>query len=167
MSRGLGDVYKRQNIFTIPVGAEQTSLGNTSFYLDAGKDPLFPFGYGLSYTTFAYSNLQLSSTQYTRNEVIIITFDLTNTGKTDGTEIAQLYFRDLAASVTRPVKELAAFERIHLKAGETRHIRMELPVKQLSFWNYAMDYCVEPGKFDLWIGGNSREGLKATFNITQ
>ena len=156
-----------KNIFTIPVGAEQTSLGNTSFYLDAGKDPLFPFGYGLSYTTFAYSNLQLSSTQYTRNEVIIITFDLTNTGKTDGTEIAQLYFRDLAASVTRPVKELAAFERIHLKAGETRHIRMELPVKQLSFWNYAMDYCVEPGKFDLWIGGNSREGLKATFNITQ
>ncbi len=92
---------------------------------------------------------------------------LNNTGKTDGTEIAQLYFRDLAASVTRPVKELAAFERIHLKAGETRHIRMELPVKQLSFWNYAMDYCVEPGKFDLWIGGNSREGLKATFNITQ
>ena len=156
-----------KNIFTIPVGAEQTSLGNTSFYLDAGKDPLFPFGYGLSYTTFAYSNLQLSSTQYTRNEVIIITFDLTNTGRTDGTEIAQLYFRDLAASVTRPVKELAAFERIHLKAGETRHIRMELPVKQLSFWNYAMDYCVEPGKFDLWIGGNSREGLKATFNITQ
>lgn len=156
-----------KNIFTIPVGAEQTSLGNTSFYLDAGKDPLFPFGYGLSYTTFEYSNLQLSSSRYTENDTIILSFDLTNTGQREGTEIAQLYFRDPAASITRPVKELAAFRRICLKAGETQRIQMELPVKQLSFWNYDMEYGVESGRFDLWIGGNSAEGLKASVHIEQ
>ena len=156
-----------KNIFTIPVGAEQTSLGNTSFYLDAGKDPLFPFGYGLSYTTFEYSNLQLSSSRYTENDTIILSFDLTNTGQREGTEIAQLYFRDPAASITRPVKELAAFRRICLKAGETQRIQMELPVKQLSFWNYDMEYGVESGRFDLWIGGNSAEGLKASVHIDQ
>lgn len=158
---------QEKSVSTIPVSAEQTSLGNTSFYLDAGKEPLFPFGYGLSYTTFSYANLQLSASRYAQNDTIIITFDLTNTGRLDATETAQLYFRDLSASVTRPVKELAAFKRVHLKAGETRRIEMKLPAGKLSFWNHEMKYGVEPGRFDLWIGGNSREGLKTTFNITQ
>ena len=157
---------REKTIHTIPVGAEQTSLGNTSFYLDAGTEPLFPFGYGLSYTTFSYANLQLSGTQYRANETIIVTFDLTNTGKREGTEVVQLYFRDIAASTGRPVKELAAFDRISLRAGETRKVRMELTVNHLAFWGYDMKRTTEPGMFDLWIGGSSNEGLKTTFKVT-
>jgi len=151
----------------IEVGAGQTSLGCTSFYMDAGFDPLFPFGYGLSYTTFQYNNLKLSATEFTSKGQIEVTFDLKNTGKYEGTEVAQLYVRDKVGSVTRPVKELKRFTRVTLKPGETRNISFTLPVEDLAFWNIDMKKEVEPGDFTLWVGTNSQEGISADFKVVE
>jgi beta-glucosidase len=149
----------------IPPEAGQTSLGNTSFHLDAGVEPLYPFGYGLSYTTFEYSNLRLSATQMTSSDVLTVSADITNTGSYDATEIAQLYIQDCIGSVTRPVKELKRFDRIPLKAGEKKHITFTLPIAELAFYNIDMKKMVEPGDFNLWIGPNSQDGLKASFTV--
>ncbi|MBQ3917875.1 MAG: glycoside hydrolase family 3 C-terminal domain-containing protein, partial [Bacteroidales bacterium] len=135
----------------IPLEAGQTSLGNTSYYLDYGPAPLFPFGYGLSYTTFSYSGISLDKKVYSAEDTVRATFTLSNTGKYNGVEVAQLYVRDLVGSVTRPVKELKYFERIALEAGESREITFELPVRELAFWNMDMEKVVEPGAFRLWI----------------
>ena len=151
----------------IEVGAGQTSLGCTSFYMDAGFDPLFPFGYGLSYTTFQYNNLKLSATEFTPKGQIEVTFDLKNTGKYEGTEVAQLYVRDKVGSVTRPVKELKHFTRVTLKPGETKNISFTLPVEELAFWNIDMKKVVEPGDFTLWVGTNSQEGISADFKVVE
>ncbi len=151
----------------IEVGAGQTSLGCTSFYMDAGFDPLFPFGYGLSYTTFQYNNLKLSATEFTPKGQIEVTFDLKNTGKYEGTEVAQLYVRDKVGSVTRPVKELKRFTRVTLKPGETKNISFTLPVEELAFWNIDMKKLVEPGDFTLWVGTNSQEGISADFKVVE
>lgn len=151
----------------IEVGAGQTSLGCTSFYMDAGFDPLFPFGYGLSYTTFQYNNLKLSATEFTPKDQIEVTFDLKNTGKYEGTEVAQLYVRDKVGSVTRPVKELKRFTRVTLKPGETKNISFTLPVEELAFWNIDMKKVVEPGDFTLWVGTNSQEGISADFKVVE
>ena len=151
----------------IEVEAGQTSLGCTSFYMDAGFDPLFPFGYGLSYTTFQYNNLKLSATEFTPKDQIEVTFDLKNTGKYEGTEVAQLYVRDKVGSVTRPVKELKRFTRVTLKPGETKNISFALPVEELAFWNINMKKVVEPGDFTLWVGTNSQEGISADFKVVE
>lgn len=150
----------------IPVEAGQTSVGCRSFYLDAGTSPLYPFGYGLSYTTFEYSNLKLSSGKFAINGQIHVTADLKNTGKYDGTEVVQLYVQDKVGSVTRPVKELKAFQRVELKAGESKSVSFSLPVSELAFWGYDMTYGVEPGDFKLWVGTNSAEGLSADFTVS-
>jgi beta-glucosidase len=150
---------------SIPVGAGQTSLGCTSFYLDAGFDPLFPFGYGLSYTTFQYSNLKISSKEFAAKDEITVTFDLKNTGNCEGTEVAQLYVRDKVGSVTRPVKELKRFTRVTLKPGETKNVSFKLPVEELAFWNIDMKRVVEPGDFTLWVGTNSQEGISVDFRV--
>lgn len=150
----------------IPVEAGQTSVGCRSFYLDAGTSPLYPFGYGLSYTTFEYSNLKLSSDKFAINGQIHVTADLKNTGKYDGTEVVQLYVQDKVGSVTRPVKELKAFQRVELKAGESKSVSFSLPVSELAFWGYDMTYGVEPGDFKLWVGTNSAEGLSADFTVS-
>ena len=152
-------------IENIPLKAGQTSLGNTSFYLDSGYGPLFPFGYGLSYTTFEYANIALSKPEYTTGETIVVEYDITNTGKREGTEVAQLYIRDLVGSTVRPVKELKRFERVTLAAGETRHCRFELPVAELAFWGLDMQYKVEPGAFQLWVAGDSASGEALKFNV--
>lgn len=149
----------------IPLKAGQTSLGCTSYYLDTGYGPLFPFGYGLSYTTFDYSCITIDKTEYTEGDVIVVEYDLTNSGKVDATEVAQLYVRDLVGSVVRPVKELKGFERVYLKAGETKHCRFELPVAELAFWNRDMEYVVEPGKFQLWVAGDSASGEALAFEV--
>lgn len=150
----------------IPVEAGQTSVGCRSFYLDAGNSPLFPFGYGLSYTTFEYSNLSLASDKLTAQDSLSISFTLKNTGKYDGTEVVQLYVQDKVGSVTRPVKELKRFQRVTLKAGESTQVSLSLPVSELAFWGYDMNYTVEPGDFTLWVGTNSAEGLTKDFSVS-
>lgn len=150
----------------IPVEAGQTSVGCRSFYLDAGNSPLFPFGYGLSYTTFEYSNLSLASDKLTAQDTLSISFTLKNTGKYDGTEVVQLYIQDKVGSVTRPVKELKRFQRVTLKAGESIQVSLSLPVSELAFWGYDMNYTVEPGDFTLWVGTNSAEGLTKDFSVS-
>lgn len=150
----------------IPVEAGQTSVGCRSFYLDAGNSPLFPFGYGLSYTTFEYSNLSLASDKLTAQDTLSISFTLKNTGKYDGTEVVQLYVQDKVGSVTRPVKELKRFQRVTLKAGESTQVSLNLPVSELAFWGYDMNYTVEPGDFTLWVGSNSAEGLTKDFSVS-
>lgn len=150
----------------IPVEAGQTSVGCRSFYLDAGNSPLFPFGYGLSYTTFEYSNLSLASDNLTVQDTLSISFTLKNTGKYDGTEVVQLYVQDKVGSVTRPVKELKRFQRVTLKAGESTQVSLSLPVSELAFWGYDMNYTVEPGDFTLWVGTNSAEGLTKDFSVS-
>lgn len=149
----------------IPVEAGQTSVGCRSFYLDAGDTPLFPFGYGLSYTTFEYSNLKLASDMLTVGGELLVTVDLKNTGRYDGVEVVQLYIQDKIGSVTRPVKELKAFRRVALKAGESMVVSFSLPVSELAFWGYDMTYGVEPGDFRLWVGTSSAEGLSADFTV--
>lgn len=149
----------------IPIGAGQTSLGCTSYYLDSGYGPLFPFGYGLSYTTFEYSNISLDSTRYGADGTVRVEFDLSNTGKYDATETVQLYVRDLVGSVVRPVKELKRFGRFAVKAGETVHGSFELPVSELAFWNSEMEYTVEKGSFQLWVAGNSVDGTPVEFTV--
>lgn len=150
----------------IPVEAGQTSVGCRSFYLDAGNSPLFPFGYGLSYTTFEYSNLSLASDKLTAQDTLSISFTLKNTGKYDGTEVVQLYVQDKVGSVTRPVKELKRFQRVTLKAGESTQVSLSLSVSELAFWGYDMNYTVEPGDFRLWVGTNSAEGLTKDFSVS-
>ena len=149
----------------IAVEAGQTSLGCTSFYMDAGFDPLFPFGYGLSYTTFKYSNIKLASDVLKKDDVLTVTFDLENTGKYEGTEVAQLYIQDKIGSVTRPVKELKGFEKIFLKAGESKQVSFKLTADMLKFYNYNLDFVCEPGDFEVMIGTNSRDVKTAKFTL--
>ncbi len=149
----------------IPLKAGQTSLGCTSYYLDTGYGPLFPFGYGLSYTKFEYANIAIDKAEYAEGDTIVVEYDLTNTGNYDATEVAQLYVRDLVGSVVRPVKELKRFERVELKAGETKHCRFELPVAELAFWNRDMEYVVEPGNIQLWVAGDSATGEPLAFAV--
>lgn len=148
-----------------PVGAGQTSLGCRSYYLDAGFKPLFPFGYGLSYTTFKFSNIKLSANSLKKNDTLGVTFDLENTGKYEGTEVAQLYVQDKVGSVTRPVKELKRFARVTLKPGEKKNVSFTLPVSELAFWNIDMNKVVEPGDFGLWVSSDSRSGKEMSFKV--
>lgn len=149
----------------IPLKAGQTSLGCTSYYLDTGYGPLFPFGYGLSYTTFEYSNITLDKSILEKSDWIHIDFDLTNTGEYEATEVVQIYVRDLVGSVVRPVKELKGFERVTLKPGETKHIMYDIPVSDLAYWNRDMEYVVESGKFQLWVAGDSASGEPIEFVV--
>ena len=149
----------------IPIAAGQTSLGCTSYYLDTGYGPLFPFGYGLSYTTFEYGTPVLEKSELGKSDVLKVSFDLKNTGKRAATEVAQLYVQDCVGSVVRPVKELKRFERVELAPGETKTVTFELPVAELAFWNFDMEYVVEPGDFRLWVAGDSASGNPVDFAV--
>ncbi len=149
----------------IGMEAGQTSLGNTSYYLDYGAYPLFPFGYGLSYTQFTYSDIALDRTSYSVDDSIKVTWTLSNTGQYDGTEVVQVYVRDLVGSVTRPVKELKAFERVSLKAGESRNLELRIPVSDLAFYGLDGKKKVEPGDFLLWVAGDSASGEPLSFKV--
>ncbi|MBO0720505.1 MAG: beta-glucosidase BglX [Blastocatellia bacterium] len=139
----------------------------TSKYLDAPWTPLYPFGYGLSYTKFRLSNLRLSAERIAANESLTASIDVENTGKCAGDEVVQLYLRDLAASLTRPVQELKGFQRITLRSGEKRRIEFEITAKQLGFWNGENRFVVEPGKFKVMVGNNSVDLIEAWFEVVQ
>lgn len=149
----------------IPVEAGQTSLGNTSFYLDSGKNPLFPFGYGLSYSKFEYSGLALSSNSIPMGGMLTARVTIKNTSSVDGVEVAQLYIRDLVGSIACPVKELKGFQRVALKAGESKTIEFTLTTDDLAFFGRGMQRKAEAGDFKLWIGTSSAEGLETEFSI--
>ena len=151
----------------IALEAGQTSLGNTSFYLDSGKDPLFPFGYGLSYTTFEYSNITLSASTIPMNGTLTVKATLKNTGNVDGTEVAQLYVQDIVGSVVRPVKELKGFQRVALKAGEAKIIEFKLTTDDLAFYGRDLVKKAEKGDFNVWVGGHSNATLKGTFSVIE
>lgn len=151
----------------IPVRAPQTSIGNTSYHLDAGYEPLFPFGHGLSYATFEYSNLRLDRPALRVGETLTVSVDLTNTGRLTADEVAQLYVRDLVGNVTRPVRELKGFTRVRLAPGETRSIAFELRSEDLAFFGRDNTEIVEPGEYHLWVGGSSVAGLGAAFRLVE
>jgi beta-glucosidase len=130
-----------------------------SHYSDEAVQPLYPFGYGLSYTTFSYKNIAVDASN---NNAIKVTVTLTNTGSVAGEEVAQLYIHDLVASVVRPVKELKGFKKIKLQAGESQQIEFVLTDAELGFYNNEGIFIVEPGSFEIMVGTNSENGLKAT-----
>lgn len=136
-----------------------------SNYLDVSNDPLYPFGYGLSYTTFRYSDITLSSDRLTADGTLTASVTVTNTGDCDADEIVQMYIRDLVGSITRPVKELKGFERIHLKKGESKEVTFRITPDLLKFYDYDLQYVCEPGEFNVMIGPNSRDVKTRKFEL--
>jgi beta-glucosidase len=136
-----------------------------SAYIDLLNGPRFPFGYGLSYTSFVYSDITLSTPAFRPGDKLTATVTITNTGKYDGRETVQLYIRDLVGSVVRPVKELKGFRQVFLKAGESRHVSFTIGTEDLRFYNEKLDYIYEPGEFRLYIGGNSTDVEEAKFTL--
>ncbi|MFQ9317312.1 beta-glucosidase BglX [Dysgonomonas mossii] len=136
-----------------------------SNYLDVSNDPLYPFGFGLSYSKFDYSDVKLSSTQIDANGELTASVTVTNKTKVDGAEVVQLYIRDVVGSVTRPVKELKGFEKVFIKAGESKTVDFKITPEMLKFYNYDLNFVFEPGDFDVMIGGNSRDVKNARFTL--
>lgn len=149
----------------IDTGAAQTSLGNTSYHLDAGFTPLFPFGFGLSYAEFEYRDIEVSASEVYSGGALRVSARLTNVGSVAAEEVAQLYVRDLVANVTRPVRELKGFQRVRLEPNESRRLEFELRADDLAFHGRDMRRVVEPGDFHVWIGGNSDTDLRAEFRL--
>ncbi len=156
-----------RSVGQIPVYYNHKNTGRPtqSKYLDLPNTPLFPFGFGLSYTTFEYSNLRLSKNKISGNEILDVSVEIENTGKTKGEEIVQLYVHDETASVTRPVKELKSFQKISLNAGERKNVNLTVSAADLRFYNRQMQLAVEPGKFKIWVGANSAVGLESEFEV--
>ncbi len=147
----------------IPVRAFQTSFGNTAYHLDAGSDPMWAFGHGLSYVDFEYSNLRTSSDLLGPGETLQVAVDVSNTGDRAATEVVQLYVRDLVASVTRPVRELKGFRRVRLEPGQSVTVEFDLVSSDLSFCGRDNQRIVEPGDFHVWVGGSSAAELRTAF----
>jgi beta-glucosidase len=137
----------------------------TSKYLDIPFTPEYPFGFGLSYTTFQYSNVRLSSSQIRLGGKLTARANVANTGKYESDEIVQLYTRQLAASLSRPVRELRSFQRIHLKPGETKTVEFNLSTDDLAFYQAGGQLTAEPGAFQLWVAPDSASGQTVDFQI--
>ena len=147
----------------IKIGAWQSALGNQSHYLDVGFTPHFPFGYGLGYTTFEYSNIKLSNTKLVDDQFIEVSVAVKNTGERAGKALVQLYIQDVVGSITRPVKELKGFKAVQLKKDEIQNVIFKISTDDLKFVNNEMDYVIESGKFNVFVGANSAEGLQTSF----
>jgi beta-glucosidase len=164
-----------RSVGQIPIFYNEKSTGRpfdpnskwTSKYIDEPNSPLFPFGFGLSYTTFSYSEPKADKAVFKKRENLQITVNVTNTGSRAGEEVVQLYVRDLVGSVTRPVKELKGFQKIMLKAGESRDVKFTLTERDLSFWRGDMTFGAEPGEFDIMVGGNSADLKKVRVKMTE
>jgi beta-glucosidase len=164
-----------QNVGQVPIYYAHKNTGRPlsgqwfqkfqSNYLDVSNEPLYPFGYGLSYTSFSYGDVKLSSPTMSSSDSITVSVDVTNKGSREGKEVVQLYVRDLVGSVTRPVKELKGFEKVLLKVGETKTVTFTIKVNDLSFYKYDLSYGAEPGKFKVFVGGNSRDVKEAEFEL--
>lgn len=138
-----------------------------SNYLDVSNDPLYPFGYGLSYTTFEYGPLQLQDTTLQRGGKIRVSVEVTNSGDYEGEEVVQLYIRDVVASLTRPVKELKGFKKINLKPGESKQVTFDITEEQLKFYNAELDFVAEAGEFVVFVGTNSRDTQQSSFTLLE
>ncbi|EOD01204.1 beta-glucosidase BglX [Caldisalinibacter kiritimatiensis] len=151
----------------IPIYYNHKNTGRPNFkkYIDIEETPLYPFGYGLSYNIYKYSNLKLSKKIIKPNESLKVWVDVTNTGNMPGEEIVQLYIRDLVSNYTRPIKELKGFTKVSFQPGETKTIQFTLTAKELSILDKNYNLAVEPGEFYVWVGPNSQEGLKQNFFI--
>jgi beta-glucosidase len=136
-----------------------------SNYLDVSNDPVYPFGFGLSYTEFSYGDIKLNKTEMTATDSLIVSVDVTNKGSRDGEEVVQLYIRDLVGSITRPVKELKGFQKIYFKAGETKTVNFTIRVGDLSFYKSDLSFGYELGQFHLFVGGNSRDAKQVEFSL--
>lgn len=163
---GQAPIYYNHKNTGRPLSAERPKEDYKSSYLDVPNTPLYPFGYGLSYTTFTVNNLKLSKNSFTAKDKLVITADVRNDGKRDGESVVQLYVRDLVGSVTRPVKELKGFEKVALKAGEKKQVTFTLTTKDLAFYGLDMKKKAEAGDFKLWVGQNSAdESNMASFTL--
>jgi beta-glucosidase len=136
-----------------------------SAYIDLLNGPRFPFGYGLSYTSFVYSDITLNATSFRPGQQLTATVTLTNTGKYTGRETAQLYIRDLVGSVVRPVRELKGFQQVLLQPGESKKLTFTIGADDLRFYNDKLEYIYEPGEFRLFIGGSSSDVKEAKFTL--
>jgi len=165
-----------QNIGQVPIFYNHKNTGRPlpegkwfqkfrSNYLDVSNDPLYPFGYGLSYTNFSYSDITLSSSSMKPGQKITASVTVTNNGSRDGKEVVQLYIRDIVGTSTRPVKELRGFQKIELKAGASKTVSFDITVNDLKYYNYELKYVAEPGDFKIFIGGNSRDVKEANFKL--
>jgi beta-glucosidase len=165
-----------QNVGQVPIYYSHKNTGRPlaegkwfskfrSNYLDVSNDPLYPFGYGLSYTTFSYGDIKLSAYSFKSGQSLTASIKVTNTGKFDGKEVVQLYTRDLVGTSTRPVKELKGFQKISLKPGESKDVTFTIKEDDLKFYNSSLKYVAEPGAFKLFIGTNSRDVKEASFNL--
>jgi beta-glucosidase len=164
-----------QSVGQIPIYYNHKNTGRpfsenekfTSKYLDAPNAPLYPFGYGLSYTSFSYNNLRVSSPKVKVHGEVKISVDVRNTGSRKGGEVVQLYVHDEVASVTRPVKELKGFQRVSLEPGEVRKVEFILNTDRIGFHGKDMKYVVEPGAFGVFVGGNSVDNLESGFEVVE
>jgi beta-glucosidase len=162
-----------RNVGQIPIYYNAKNTGRpldenqkyTTKYLDVPNTPLYPFGYGLSYTTFTYGDLKLDKKSITAKDKIQVTVTVSNTGNYDGVETVQLYIRDLVGTITRPVKELKGFKKVELKKGESKEVSFTISVEDLKFYNSDLKFVAEPGAFKVFVGGNSQEVKEAGFEL--
>lgn len=161
-------IYYSQKNTGRPLGNSEGKFEKfKSNYIDERNEPLYSFGYGLSYTKFDYSNLKLSSNQLTKSGSITISVDVKNSGNYDGKEIVQLYTRDLVGSITRPIKELKGFQKVEIKKGETKTVTFTLTEEDLKFYNQNLDFVAESGKFEVFVGANSDTKNKIEFELVK
>jgi beta-glucosidase len=167
-SVGQVPIYYSQKNTGRPLGNKEGKFEKfRSNYIDERNEPLYPFGFGLSYTTFEYSNLKISSDKMKFNEKVAVSVDVTNTGNYDGKEVVQLYIRDLVGTVTRPLKELKGFQKVTIKKGEKQTVTFEISVEELKFYNSDLQFIAEPGAFQVFVGADSTVDNKVSFELVK